>query len=259
MSFQTNGELNYYQFDSFDRALYQAVFTRKGGASPEPWASLNMGGTVGDDRRNVNENRQRALTALRRDLNNVYDVWQVHGTEVVIARVPRTPPEPHSKADAILTDQPGLTLMMRFADCVPIFLHDPIRHVAGIVHAGWLGTVLGTALASVQAMQAEFGSDPANLLAGIGPSIGPDHYEIGADVVLRVRQAFGIDTSGLLAERGEHTYLNLWAANRLQLERAGVKQIEIAGLCTACHIDDWFSHRAEHGRTGRFGALIGIN
>jgi YfiH family protein len=259
MSFQADGELNYFQFDSLDRALRQAVFTRRGGVSPEPWASLNMGGTVGDDPHNVKENRQRGLAILGCDENNVYDVWQVHGVDVVIARQPRPPDKPHIKADAILTDQPGLVLMMRFADCVPIFLYDPIRRVAGIVHAGWLGTVLGAALASVQAMQAEFGSAPANILAGIGPSIGPDHYEVGADVVSRVRRAFGIDASGLLAERDGRTDFNLWAANRLQLERAGVKQIETAGLCTACHTDDWFSHRAEHGRTGRFGALIGIN
>ncbi|MBI4732396.1 MAG: peptidoglycan editing factor PgeF [Chloroflexi bacterium] len=255
---QGRDELRYYQFDSFDHGLCQAVFTRRGGVSPEPWASLNLGGTVGDDSQRVRENRRRALAALGRDPGTVYDVWQVHGVEVAITRAPRQPETPHLQADAILTDQPGLTLMMRFADCVPVLLHDPARKVAGIAHAGWLGTVRGVVLATVEAMRSQFDSNPADLLAGIGPSIGPDHYEVGAEVVLQVRQAFGADASSLLVGRGGRMFFDLWAANRLQLERAGVTHIETAGLCTVCHNDDWFSHRAEHGRTGRFGAVIAL-
>ncbi len=258
MSFQNSGGLRYFQFDSFDKSLSQAMFTRQGGASPEPWASLNLGGTVGDDPQRVGENRRRLLAALGRDPRTVYDVWQVHSAEVVLAQSPRSPESPHLQADIILTDQLGLTLMMRFADCIPIFLHDPIHKAIGIVHAGWLGTVRGAALAAVQAMQAKFGSKPANLVAGIGPSIGPDHYEVGTDVALQARQAFGADASGLLSERAGKTHFDLWAANRLLLERSGLKNVEIAALCTACHNDDWFSHRAEHGRTGRFGAVIAL-
>jgi copper oxidase (laccase) domain-containing protein len=95
-------------------------------------------------------------------------------------------------------------------------------------------------------------------MAAIGPSIGPDHYEVGPDVVSQVEQSFGMDANRLIEVRAGKTYLDLWAANRLQLEKSGVEQIEIAGLCTACHIDDWFSHRAEKGKTGRFGALIAL-
>jgi YfiH family protein len=258
MSFQSSGGLRYFQFESFDKSLSQAVFTRQGGISPEPWASLNLGGTVGDDPQRVSENRRRLLAALGRDPGTVYDVWQVHGVEVALAQAPRSPGSPHLQADIILTDQPGLILMMRFADCVPIFLHDPIHRAIGIVHAGWLGTVRGAASAAVQAMQAQFGTDPANLVAGIGPSIGPDHYEVGNDVTMQVRQAFGTDAPGLISMQNGRTHLNLWAANRLLLERAGVRNVEIAGLCTVCHNDDWFSHRAEHGRTGRFGAVIAL-
>jgi YfiH family protein len=148
--------------------------------------------------------------------------------------------------------------MMRFADCVPIFLHDPSHRAIGIVHAGWLGTVRGAASAAVQAMQAQFGTDPANLVAGIGPSIGPDHYEVGNDVASQVRQAFGADAPVLISIQNGRTHFDLWAANRLLLERAGVRNVETAGLCTVCHNDDWFSHRAEHGRTGRFGAVIAL-
>jgi polyphenol oxidase len=259
MSFQTNAEIRYYQFEIFDKTLTHAIFTRWGGVSPAPWASLNLGGTVGDDAERVRENRRRALAALGRDPETVYDVWQVHGTNVVIAETARRAENSHVQADAILTDKPGLTLMMRFADCVPVLLHDPIRKVVGIAHAGWLGTVHGTLRAALETMRLRFGTNAADVLAAIGPSIGPDHYEIGADVVHQVQQSFGTSAAGLLAGRGGRMYFDLWAANRFLLEQAGVQQIETAGLCTVCHNEDWFSHRAEKGRTGRFGALIALS
>jgi polyphenol oxidase len=251
-------ELTYYAFDSFESGVSHAIFSRRGGVSPDPWASLNLGGTVGDDPGRVRANRLRALSALGRDPGSVYDVWQVHGTEIAIAEAPRPPETPHLQADIILTDRPGVTLMMRFGDCVPILLHDPVRKVAGIAHAGWLGTVKGTVRVAVEAMQKKYGSKPADILAAIGPSIGPDHYEIGPDVFLQVRQAFGGDSSALLDSRDGHMYFDLWAANRRHLELAGVRRIETAGLCTVCHNDDWFSHRAEKGRTGRFGAILAL-
>jgi hypothetical protein len=239
--------------------LTHAVFTRQGGCSPRPWAALNLGGTVGDDPQRVHENRSRALVALDRDPESVYDVWQVHGIDVAIAEAPRLPETSHLQADTILANAPGTTLLMRFADCVPVFLHDPVRKVIGIAHAGWMGTVRGTVRYAVEAMQARFGSKPADILAGIGPSIGPDHYEIGPDVAAQVRQAFGQSASGLLQEHSGAIHFDLWAANRLVLEQAGVEQIELSGLCTACHLEDWYSHRAERGRTGRFGAIIALN
>ena len=259
MPFNSSGEIRYFQFQLFGSSLPHALVTRHGGVSPAPWAGLNMGGTVGDDPHRVGENRRRALAALGRDPDSVFDVWQVHGVDVAIAAAPRPPEAPHLQADAILTRNPGLTLMMRFADCVPILLHDPVGGVVGLAHAGWMGTVRGTAAAAVRAMQTSFGSAAKNIRAGIGPSIGPDHYEIGEDVAAQVRQAFGSEAARLLAAGdGESVYLDLWAANVLHLQQAGVEQIEVAGLCTACHLEDWFSHRAEHGRTGRFGALIAL-
>lgn len=259
MPFRSNAGIRYFQFEHLGDGLAQAVFTRRGGRSPQPWEALNLGGTVGDDPQRVHENRHRALAALDRDPGSVYDVWQVHGIDVAIADAPRPPETPHLQADTILTNTPGITLMMRFADCVPVFLHDPVRKVIGISHAGWMGTVRGTVRYAVEAMQAHFGSDPADILAGIGPSIGLDHYEIGPDVVAQVRQAFGQSASSLLRERAGAIHFDLWAANRLALEQAGVEQVEVAGLCTACHIEDWYSHRAERGRTGRFGAIIALN
>ncbi len=258
MPFKTCGDIYYYNFESLDRGVVHAVFSRRGGVSPEPWASLNLGGTVGDEKDRVLENRRRALSALGRSPASVYDVWQVHGIEVAIADEPRPPEAPYRQADVILTNKPGVTLMMRFADCVPILLHDPVRKVAGMAHAGWLGTVKGTVRVAVEAMQSRYGSNPADILSAIGPSIGPDHYEVGPDVVIQVQQAFRNSAADLLTVRDGHMFFNLWAANHRHLELAGVRKTEIAGLCTACHTEDWFSHRAERGRTGRFGAMLAL-
>ncbi len=258
MPLRSQDEIVYFTFGSLEGELTHAIFTRRGGVSPAPWASLNLGGTVGDDPARVRQNRLRALLTLGLEPASVYDVWQVHGVEVAIAEAPRPPDVPHLQADVLLTDKPGVTLMMRFADCVPILLYDPVHRAAGMAHAGWLGTVSGTVRAAVQAMQQRYGSQPADLRAAIGPSIGPDHYEIGPDVIARVRSAFGEAASDLLAARDGRVYFDLWSANRKHLEAAGVTEIETAGLCTACHTDDWFSHRAEKGRTGRFGAVVTI-
>jgi len=258
MPFLLHGEIRYFQFELFRQGLIHAVFTRQGGVSPEPWAALNLGSMVGDDSERVRENQRLALASLFRDLESVYDVWQVHGVAVAIANAPRPPKVPHLQADVVLTDKPGLTLLMRFADCVPILLHDPVRKVVGIAHAGWMGTVRGTARFAVEAMQKHYGSMPADILAAIGPSIGPDHYEVGADVALQVKQSFRSDASDLLSLNTGSMKFDLWAANRLLLEQAGVSQVEVAGLCTACNTGDWYSHRAEKGRTGRFGAIIAL-
>ena len=259
MPFYSNKGIRYYQFERLGLGLTQAVFTRQGGLSPDPWSSLNMGGTVGDDPNRVRENRNLALEILDCDPKSVYDVWQVHGVNVAIAEAPRPPEKSHLQADVILTNKPGITLMMRFADCVPVLLHDPIRKAIGIAHAGWMGTVRGTVRSAVATMQAHFGSDPGDIRAAIGPSIGPDHYEIGPDVVTQVRQVFVQNAQNLLVNHSGAIHFDLWEANRLALEQAGVYQIELAGLCTACHTDDWYSHRAEHGRTGRFGAIIKLD
>lgn len=264
MSFHQSGEVKYYTFESLNRpGLVHAVFTRRGGVSPEPWAALNVGALVGDDLQRVGENRKRAFDSVGRQINSMYDVWQVHGRRVVCAQAPRPIDQPHIKADAILTDRPDVTLFMRFADCVPILLHDPQRGIIGIVHAGWQGTVIGVAAAAVQEMQSVYHSNPGDILAAIGPSVCPEHYEVGEEVVEQVRQAFGRNSSEVLSRgNGRLTpgkaYFDLWSANRLLLEHAGVSQIEISEICTACHPEDWYSHRAEMGKTGRFGVLIGL-
>jgi len=256
MSFIQHNGLRYFQFDSL--RVRHALFTRHGGVSPQPWGSLNVGGTVGDDLARVRENRLLSFEALGCAPESIFDVWQVHSADVVCARAPRPIDESYRQADIILTDKREVTLFMRFADCVPILVHDPRNGIIGIAHAGWMGTLRDVAVATVKAMHAQYGSNPSEIVAGIGPSIGPDHYQIGADVILQVMQKFGDESELLLKSHHGKIHFNLWEANRLLLERAGVGQIEVSGICTACHKDDWYSHRAEKGRTGRFGALISL-
>lgn len=256
MAFIQHDSIRYYQFDTLHTR--HALFTRHGGISPDPWGSLNVGGTVGDDLERVRANRKLSFEVIGCAPESIFDVWQVHSADVVCAKAPRPVDESYRQADVILTDQPHVTLFMRFADCVPILVHDPRKGVIGLAHAGWMGTLRGVARTTVEAMKKNYGSHPADIVAGIGPSIGPDHYEIGADVILQVMQTYGNESELFLTSHHGKIHFNLWEANRCALERAGVGQIETSGICTACHTEDWFSHRAEKGRTGRFGALISL-
>ena len=262
MPFHQVNSIRYYCFDIFDKDIItQAVFTRQGGLSPEPWSSLNVGASamVLDDQKRVRNNRILAFETLGRDPASMFDVWQVHSADVICAQAPRPSATPHTKADAILTDNPEVTLFMRFADCVPLLLHDPVQGVVGIVHAGWQGTVSKILSETIAAMVDSYKSNPEDIRAGIGPSIGAHHYQVGPDVVSNVREAFGEFSDSLLPVQDGAVQFDLWRANQLLLEQAGVREIQLSGLCTACHTDDWFSHRAEKGQTGRFGVLMALN
>jgi hypothetical protein len=254
-----HGSLEYYQFEIFEGfPLIQGVFTRRGGVSPPPWDSLNIGGTVGDQAGRVAENKRRLLDALGVEPRSTYEVWQVHSARVVKADSPLDSLQNIHKADAVISDQPELILLMRFADCVPIYLYDPVQRAVGLVHAGWQGTVKRAAGAAVRAMEQHFGSAPQELLAGIGPSIGPDHYQVGDEVYEAFRTSFGSRADELFVDQGGLVKLDLWEANQLDLQQAGVNQVEVGRICTACHLDEWYSHRAERGKTGRFGAVFGL-
>ncbi|MHB8628439.1 MAG: peptidoglycan editing factor PgeF [Aggregatilineales bacterium] len=256
----TSNGLTYYQFEQWQTtpALIHGVFTRLGGVSAAPWASLNLGASVGDDLQAVACNAERFYSALGLDRSRACTVWQVHGAETVIATEARADHRWLAQADAILTERPGLPLSMRFADCVPVLLYDPVHPAIGLVHAGWRGTMADVVGSALRAMTETFGTRPTDVQAAIGPSIGPECYQVGPEVIEATRTAFG-DVDGLIyiADDGS-AHLDLWATNRRALERAGVGKIEISGLCTACHTDEFFSHRAEHGRTGRFGAVMAL-
>jgi YfiH family protein len=253
------GSINYFQFDTFeDQGVYHAVFTRKGGISPTPWESLNFGASVGDDIDRVMHNKQVALSSLGIEPESIYDVYQVHSSTVIQTERPLPAGEQHVKADAIITNSPSVTLLMRFADCVPILLFDPINHAIGIAHAGWVGTIDRIAARTVEMMGNHFGTDPKNIQAAIGPSIGPDHYSVKSDVIQLVNTNFQGMEDRLIIEKNGTKYFDLWKTNELILRHAGVERIETAGLCTFCHSDIFYSHRAEHGKTGRFGVVFGL-
>jgi YfiH family protein len=253
------GSIRYYKFIPFEnQGLYQAVFTRHGGLSPSPWKSLNLGASVGDDNQRVARNREMALAAVGVRINSVYDVYQVHSTDIIITDKPLGVKEVHKKADAIITRTPGVTLMMRFADCVPVFFFDPVQRVIGLAHAGWVGTINKIASKTINEMRHKFGSKPGDILAAIGPSIGPDHYSVGSDVIQKAILSFGHEADSLFTQKDGKIYFNLWEANRVNLMQAGVDKIDVAGICTNCHLEDWYSHRGEHGKTGRFGAILGL-
>jgi polyphenol oxidase len=259
MTFRMSGLVEYYTCDELSsNNIIHGVFTRRGGVSPAPWDSLNLGGLNGDHKSNVIENRKRVFDAIGLPVESIYDAWQVHGTDVICTDRPRPLDTPHLRADAIITNNPGVTLFMRFGDCVPIFLYDPVHHVISMVHAGWIGTVQKLVKKSVEVMREKYKSIPEDIQAVIGPSIGPDHYQIGADVEKKVKESFGVESAALLPLKDYQIFFDLWKANSYSLREAGVKNIHISGICTACHLKDWYSHRGEHGNTGRFGALIAL-
>jgi len=259
MSEQKNSEgLSWVQFTSFSQQpINHGFFQRDGGVSPEPWKSLNLGGGIGDLPQNTIENKRRMLATfgIRRD--QVYDVWQVHSTDVVSAIVPRLDGDPYLKADGIITDQVGLALVMRFADCVPLMVYDPTKHVIGIGHAGWKGSVNDIAGSLISSMEKTYNSQPADLIAGIGPSICQSHYPVGSEVIDSLSARFSKEEINQATTFVNNTpHLDLWKTNQLFLQRAGVFSIEVSEICTACDTSKWFSHRGENGKTGRFGAVI---
>lgn len=258
MPFRDIGSLRVYQFESFpSNRLIHGILTRRGGSSPAPWSSLNLGGTVGDDPDRVRENRRQAVSALSLSIESVFDVWQVHSDVVVEAQGPRHD-RPLQQADGILSATAGVALLMRFADCVPVLLVDPVRHAIGIAHAGWLGTARQVARKAVRGMVERFGSRPGDILAGLGPSIGAHHYPVGPEVVEAVQKSLGPAASAHLQPWEDRMALDLWSANAWLLQDEGVRSIEVSGICTACDTQDWYSHRAEGGRTGRFGAVLAL-
>ena len=251
-------ELVYYQFpDWID--LKHGIFTRKGGVSQSPWDSLNVGGTLGDDVASVRKNHDIMYEALDVNAERACTVWMVHGNEVVLVNAPVNGRRWIAKADAMITDKRDTPLVMRYADCTPIMLRDQTKDVIGIAHAGWRGTVQGVASQTVKAMIQAYDCNPLDIEAGIGPCIGPTRYQVGEEVVEAVETYFGTTDDLITRDPADGTaYLNLWQANQLDLERVGVESIRISGICTAENTDEFYSHRAEKGKTGRFGAIISL-
>lgn len=247
-----------YQFEAWldQPYLVHAVFTRHGGVSRPPYATLNLSRAVGDDPSAVEHNHARIYRALGISSSQVAQCHLVHSCVVhVITR--QEGGRWLGPADGIATAQPGVMLSMCFADCVPILFHDPQRRAVGLVHAGWRGTLRNVAAAAVRAMTEELGCAARDITALIGPSIGPCCYEVGAEVVQAFTTVLPEMAPSLLRRDGRRVHLDLWQANHQQLLAAGVGQVYDMALCTACLHDLFFSHRGDGGRTGRFGVVIG--
>lgn len=251
------GAVPLWQFDRLaaETGLFHFISGRAGGLSSAPYDTLNLGLHTADEPANIRGNRERLYAAAGVPPNRVASCMQVHGNNViVVGDGTEHPPE----GDGLATAVSGLLLMLMMADCVPVIIYDPRSHAAGVAHAGWRGTVTRVVERLVQKMVDDLGCRPASLLAGIGPSIGPCCYEVGEDVIARVRSELPNADSLLdLHAHGSKAQFDLWQANWEQLLRSGVpsEQIETAEICTKCHCDEFFSDRARRP-SGRFGAGI---
>lgn len=241
--------------------MRHGVFTRLGGVSEGPYASLNMSRSTGDDIEPVLENQRRMYAALGANPDITITSWLVHGNTVRVV----TPADvkffdkDDFQADAMVTQAPGLLLTLRYADCVPVLFYDPVKKAVGIAHSGWQGIVRRVLSATIKTMMREYGSNPIDIRACVGPSIGPTKFEVGSDVARWVQAA--AKTNVVIwpnghSKPGDKPHVNLWQAAEAQLREVGVEHIEVAGICTASNTNEWFSHREEKGNTGRFGAAI---
>lgn len=241
------------------------VSTRVGGLSPAPYESLNLGFHVEDDAKTVLKNRERLAENIGIPLSNFTIAKQVHsGTVTIVTEEMRGYGAENLNTaiegtDAMVTDVIGLCLMVLMADCVPVLFFDPQKGVVAAVHAGWRGTVKLAAQNTVDSLREKFSCKPTDLLVGIGPSIGPCHYEVGPEVISEVEETFG-STDGYINDETSDGkgYFDLWEANKRQIIEADIpaQNIEVARICTYCNPHLFFSERHQKGRTGRFGAGI---
>lgn len=242
-----------------------AFFTGRVGGTSTRWdGGLNWSYSVGDQPGFVAENRRRTLDVLGLGLTSAVMAGLVHGNRVVAVTGEEAPGADAVRlvpdCDALITDRPHVALVVTAADCVPVFLYDPVRRAVAAIHAGWRGTVAGIAGRAAAALIDTYGCRPADIRAAIGPSIGACCYEVD-DVVatpLRERYSDGAERLLLPGKAPGKYQLDLWEANRLDLVRAGVEDVHISGECTACGVAKLFSHRAEAGTAGRGAAVIAL-
>jgi YfiH family protein len=223
-----------------------AFSTRNGGVSEGDFSSLNLGILTEDDPARVVVNRTRLCDAVGADPDGATMAWQRHGATVTRAQ-PRgivTPGTVYDHCDGLWSDEPGRAMLLLTADCMPIALvrTEGDSPAVGILHAGWRGLLAGIVAAGVRALGAR------SVAAAIGPSIGPCCYEVGEEVATPFREAFGDDV--VVGDK-----LDLWTSAERALRAAGVDRVDRTDLCTSCHADRFFSHRRDHGRTGRQGVI----
>jgi YfiH family protein len=235
--------------------LLHAFCTRRGGVSDGNFASLNFSEREGDASDNVRQNWKVIAETFNLQLEQFFVVHQVHGDRILIVdhtNIALLNRQRH-QVDAIVTDRPGLAIGIKTADCVPVFLADRARRIIGVVHAGWRGTALNIAAKTVTAFAETFSSRPADMLAVIGPAIGPCCYEVD-EAVFNAVTGDGIWESAFIPCREEGKWmLDLPSANRRQLLQAGIPPASVfsSDICTSCRKDIFFSHRGDGGKTGR--------
>ena len=254
----TQGQLHYLRADGI--AVPHCFTTRLGGVSQGALASLNIGQRCGDDPKNVEQNLAILGAAVGFSPDALVAGRQIHSD--IVRRVDSRDtgrfflPDASPQCDGLITCTPGVALAVFTADCTPILLHDPVTGAVGAVHAGWRGTAMDIGGKAVQAMVREFGCDPKNIRAAIGPNIGPCCFETNADVPDALAETYGAAAQKWVEARNGKYYVNLKAINALSLARAGVETIEISPLCTACRQDLFWSHRKVGLNRGSQGAII---
>ena len=262
---QTENGVVFLQSDGFSAAggVAHGFSTRLGGVSQGMWESLNLGVSRGDDPDHVRENYRRFLAVIGAKGDAIAACNQVHGAVVrnVTSADRRT--DPYEKldwdADGLMTDIPGLTLAVFTADCIPVLLYDPKRRVIAALHAGWRGTAAGIVTVAVGQMASVYGTDPADILAAVGPGIGPDCFETHEDVPNAMTAA--LSTAVLrhikIKENGKFA-VDLKAINAMRLEQAGLDpaHIAVSSICTSCDENRFWSHRKQGNNRGSMAAVI---
>lgn len=236
--------------------------TRTGGVSQGECTSLNLGFNRNDKKQNVINNYKIVCNALDIDYSKLVLSNQVHGTHIKDITA-----EDAGKGiikqndlkgtDGLITSDKNVPLVTFYADCVPIFFLDPVQKVIGLVHSGWRGTLKKIGKIMVDKMVNEYDCSTINILCGIGPSIGPCHFEVGEEVYNKFIKTFG-ESEKLYEKKGEKYYINLWKANEIVLINSGImrENITIAGECTFCNEKLFFSHRRDKGKTGSLAAVL---
>ena len=251
------GSLEYLA--ALDLHVPHAFTTRSGGVSEGAFSSLNIAMHRGDAPENVEKNYAILADALDFDVNQLVLTRQTHSDIVrVVTKSDACGLDHHlyPECDALITDDAGCALVVFTADCTPILLWDSTTGAVGAVHAGWRGTAADIAGKTVRAMQSEFGCNPRNIRAAIGPNIGACCFETDSDVPKAIIETFGNDAAALISKSGEKYHVDLKAVNALALRRAGVESIEISDNCTMCDPQRFWSHRITGANRGSQGAII---
>lgn len=239
--------------------------TRIGGVSRGIYSSMNLSFQRGDEKEAVLENYSRLMRAMGMRTEDIVCSDQTHTTNIrIVTEEDRGKGVHRSKdyadIDGLLTDKPGIVLATFYADCVPLYFVDTEKHVIGLAHSGWRGTVSKMGLRMVERMTEEFGCIPQNIRTAIGPSICRKCYEISFDVAKEFQEAFKDEQlEKILEPKEDGKYqLDLWLANQMILLEAGIvpEHIEITDRCTCCNSEYLYSHRASKGKRGNLGAFI---